>query len=67
MSANWYPVIDMEKCINCRECFDFCGCGVFEMLNDRVIVAYPEECIWECTKCGDKCPVDSIQYQFIMN
>lgn len=64
MSAEWYPLIDRDKCNNCRACFDLCGCGVFEIFNDKVIVAYPEECIWECTKCEGKCPKDCIQYQF---
>jgi TPP-dependent indolepyruvate ferredoxin oxidoreductase alpha subunit len=48
MSMSWYPVIDMEKCTNCRACYDLSNCGAFEIFNDRVIVAYPEEGIWEC-------------------
>ena len=67
MSVSWYPEIDIEKCNNCRACYDLSSCGVFEVVNDRVIVAYPEECTWECTKCGKICPKESIQYQFIVN
>jgi NAD-dependent dihydropyrimidine dehydrogenase PreA subunit len=42
MSVSWYPEIDIDKCNNCRVCYDLSSCGVFEVVNDRVIVAYPE-------------------------
>lgn len=64
MSEKWYPVIDSEKCTNCGECIVLCNSGVFEVINDKVVVAYTEECIWECTKCESKCLNDSILYQF---
>jgi NAD-dependent dihydropyrimidine dehydrogenase PreA subunit len=64
MSEKWYPIVDVDKCNDCRMCYDSSECGVFEVVDDRVVVAYPEECIWECTKCGDKCPKDCIQYEF---
>lgn len=66
MSKSWYPIIDMEKCNNCKACYDLSTCGVFELFNDKVIIAYPEECLWECTKCEKICTKNSIQYQFII-
>lgn len=63
MLEKWYPVINTEKCTNCGECVTLCNSGVLEVIGGKVIVKYPEDCVWECTKCGDKCPEGSIQYQ----
>ncbi|MBP2171737.1 4Fe-4S dicluster domain-containing protein [Methanococcus voltae] len=48
---NWYPQIDYKKCINCKECINFCPKGVYTLKNDTVIVEYPYSCVINCTGC----------------
>ncbi|WP_279145752.1 4Fe-4S dicluster domain-containing protein [Clostridium tyrobutyricum] len=67
MLISWYPTIDSQKCNNCKLCYDSSNCGVLELVDNKVIVAYPEECIWECTKCKRICPKENIKYQLIEN
>lgn len=51
MSKNWYPVIDYEKCISCYSCVEFCPHGVYEIINERVEVTHPENCVDFCKGC----------------
>ena len=63
MSENWYPVILTDCCTNCRKCINFCINNVFDLYDSKVIVAYPEDCTFGCTKCQSKCPEDALLYE----
>ena len=48
----WFPVIDTERCINCRKCHDFCLFGVYTIENKQVKVLHPENCKNNCPACA---------------
>jgi NAD-dependent dihydropyrimidine dehydrogenase PreA subunit len=53
----WFPVIDYDRCINCKQCLSFCLFGTYE-LDDagRVTVANPAACKTNCPACARICP-----------
>ena len=54
------PVIDYNKCINCKTCINVCPAGVYA--NDesgKVVVKNPSACIG-CKACEVSCPVKAI-------
>jgi NAD-dependent dihydropyrimidine dehydrogenase PreA subunit len=55
-----YPVVDEEKCVGCEECVDICPVDVFEMENEKSVVARPEDCE-ECESCVETCEEGAIQ------
>ena len=57
----WNPVIDYNRCINCRQCASFCLFGVYEITDDKkVIVKNPANCKNNCPACGRICPEAAI-------
>lgn len=62
MSLKWYPVIDIEDCISCGTCVDFCKHNVYAMKNGRPVVVSPNECIQGCKGCEPKCPQGAISH-----
>lgn len=57
----WNPVIDYDRCINCRQCASFCLFGVYEVSDDKkVIVKNPSNCKTNCPACGRICPEAAI-------
>jgi len=63
MSREWYPIIDYEKCISCKKCYEFCPHDVFKFENDRVIVANPDNCVDFCKGCAKgACDFDAIKF-----
>ncbi|MEL7565746.1 MAG: 4Fe-4S dicluster domain-containing protein [Dehalobacterium sp.] len=62
MAKNWYPVIDMEKCISCGTCIDFCKHGVYDKENSVPTIVFPEGCIDKCRGCQNRCPENAISY-----
>ena len=52
----WFPVIDEDRCINCRKCHDFCLFGVYAMEGKKVKVVHPENCKNNCPACARTCP-----------
>lgn len=57
----WFPVIDYEKCTNCKQCMDFCLFGVYELDSDKLInVKNPENCKDLCPACSRVCPAQAI-------
>ena len=57
----WFPVIDYDRCKNCRQCLDFCLFGVYETDGeDRVRVVQPQQCKNYCPACARICPEAAI-------
>jgi len=53
----WFPVIDYDRCRNCKQCLEFCLFDVYrEDENGAVIVANPDNCKTHCPACGRLCP-----------
>lgn len=57
----WNPVIDYDRCINCRQCASFCLFGVYQVNEkNRVEVINPANCKTNCPACGRICPEAAI-------
>jgi len=55
--APWFPVIDYDRCGNCKQCLSFCLFGVYELSgDDKVTVANPRNCKNNCPACARICP-----------
>jgi len=53
----WFPVIDYDRCQNCKQCLAFCLFGVFALDDDgQVVVAKPDRCKTNCPACARVCP-----------
>ncbi len=61
--ARWYPVLDRSACVNCRQCYDFCLFGVYELdAEGQVTVANPDACKTGCPACARTCPEGAILF-----
>jgi len=57
----WFPVIDYDRCKNCKQCLEFCLFGVYETdADDRVTVVQPQNCKNKCPACARICPEAAI-------
>jgi NAD-dependent dihydropyrimidine dehydrogenase PreA subunit len=53
----WFPVLDYDRCQDCRQCLQFCLFGVYtEDEAGKVRVAAPEKCKTGCPACARLCP-----------
>ncbi|MFW6035987.1 MAG: P-loop NTPase [Halothermotrichaceae bacterium] len=52
------PVIDEDKCTQCRKCVEFCEYNALSLMLDKVLV-YPELC-HNCGGCKRVCPTGAI-------
>ena len=53
----WFPVIDYDRCCNCRQCHDYCLFGVYEVdAENKVAVVHPQNCKTNCPACARICP-----------
>ena len=52
--------VDPEKCDGCATCIDTCPVEVFEIQNDKSMVAKEEECL-ACKACEVQCPTSAIE------
>jgi Pyruvate/2-oxoacid:ferredoxin oxidoreductase delta subunit len=59
----WFPVIDYDRCVNCRQCLEFCLFGVYATEADgRVGVRQPDHCKNNCPACARLCPQVAIMF-----
>ena len=57
----WFPVIDYDRCENCKQCLSFCLFGVYELSEqDKVEVRKPANCKTNCPACAKACPHSAI-------
>lgn len=58
----WFPTVDPEACIGCTLCFLTCGRGVYEVQDNKSVVANPYNCMVGCATCGTVCPTQAITF-----
>jgi NAD-dependent dihydropyrimidine dehydrogenase PreA subunit len=58
----WFPVIDYDRCTQCRQCLSFCPFGVYELDSGRVAVRNPANCKNNCPACARICPQVAIVF-----
>lgn len=57
----WFPVIDYGRCVDCKQCLNFCLFGVFTLGADgKVKVEKPANCKTNCPACARVCPEAAI-------
>lgn len=54
-----YPKIQVDLCDRCGICIEICPSEVYQMGEEIVEVAFPEECI-ECGACVKQCPAECV-------
>ena len=59
---SWYPMIDYSRCTVCGQCADFCLFGVYEKIDNKVVVVNPKGCKNNCPACGRICPQTAIVF-----
>ena len=61
---SWYPRVDLDKCIGCKECFNFCRHKVYgwDEKNDKTKVTEPFRCLVGCSTCAGMCPEQAISF-----
>ncbi len=60
-------IIDQEKCIHCKTCYDRCPEESFGInARGEIYVQYPEEC-WLCGACEMDCPAGAIEVHYEIN
>ena len=55
----YQPEVDREKCVGCGECVDICPVDVYELQDDKSVVANGEECLG-CESCLEVCEENAI-------
>lgn len=59
--SSWFPVIDYGRCVDCKQCLNFCLFGVYTLGDDgRVVVERPANCKTNCPACARVCPEAAI-------
>ncbi len=57
----WFPVIDYDRCVNCKQCMNFCLFGTYGLSADgQVEVQKPSGCKTNCPACARMCPRQAI-------
>jgi NAD-dependent dihydropyrimidine dehydrogenase PreA subunit len=59
----WYPVIDLDRCTDCKECLNFCLFGVYGLdRQGAIFVEQPDACRPGCPACARICPAGAILF-----
>lgn len=60
----WHPTIDYDKCVGCKQCYEFCKNGVFEWDEEKnqPMVKNPTNCVINCVACAKLCPQEAISF-----
>jgi hypothetical protein len=59
--SRWYPVIDLDRCTDCKECLNFCLFGVYSLdARGAILVEQPDACRPGCPACARICPAGAI-------
>ena len=59
----WFPVIDLDRCIHCKQCLNFCLFGVYALdEGSKVRVRNPRKCKTNCPACARLCPEVAIMF-----
>ena len=60
----WYPTVDSEKCIGCKECFNFCSHKVYDWDEEKnkTKVTEPYQCVVGCSTCSGLCNEKAISF-----
>lgn len=59
----WFPVIDPDRCVQCRQCLSFCLFGVYTCSPEgKVKVTEPRACKNNCPACARICPEVAIMF-----
>lgn len=57
----WFPVIDYDRCKNCKQCLNFCLFGVYSQNDEEMVeVTRPQKCKTGCPACARVCPFAAI-------
>jgi len=57
----WFPVVDYDRCEDCKQCIEFCIFGVYSMSPEgRITVTSPRNCKNNCPACARICPAAAI-------
>ncbi len=57
----WFPIIDYDRCTNCKQCLNFCLFNVYELDDtNKVSVSHPASCKTNCPACARVCPEQAI-------
>jgi len=57
----WFPVIDRDRCKNCKQCLNFCLFGVYGLSGEGCVeVQNPANCKTHCPACARICPETAI-------
>ena len=59
---SWYPAIDYSRCNSCGQCSDFCLFGVYQKIDNKVVVVNPKGCKFNCPACARICPQIAIVF-----
>jgi len=53
----WFPVLDYDRCVGCKQCANFCLFGVFDVTEaGEVRVTHPDKCKTNFPACARMCP-----------
>jgi len=60
----WHPTVDLEKCVGCKECFNFCSHKVYDWDEEKnkTKVVEPNYCVVGCSSCMGLCPEGAISF-----
>ena len=56
----WFPVIDAERCTQCKKCLAFCLFDVYGIADSGIAVERPSNCKPGCPACARVCPEAAI-------